>query len=385
MRALTGGQPQGHHDQRTQPGRAGPGAAQRGRPDGRVHPPPRARGRRWPATAAESGVDLVVTLGGDGTVNEAVNGLMTAGPAPADTGPRRLPALAVVPGGSTNVFARALGLPKRLGRGHQRDPGGAARPAGSRTIGLGRADDRYFTFCAGLGLDAAVVRRVEQARLRGPVVHARRCTSARRSASSSPGRTARHPPITLERPGEDGRGRAGHRDRAEHRTVDLPRRPPDQPQPGRLVRHRARRAWRCGQLHVPSTARTVTQILSRQAGPARAAGAAAARRRRSSPLVSSRPQAFQLDGDYLGEREKVRFIVRPRGATRNLLRTGTPGRAALTIALQTHVTKCRQCGRGPYYIDTELSAARVRASTAKPDKRGRELAHPPGLFSERPP
>src|SRR3954467_5369118 len=56
--------------------------------------------------AAESGVDVVVTLGGDGTVNEAVNGLMTAPAAYGGLpGPpaQRLPALAVVPGGSTNV------------------------------------------------------------------------------------------------------------------------------------------------------------------------------------------------------------------------------------------------------------------------------------------
>src|SRR5439155_5395233 len=113
------------------------------------------------AEAARDGLELVVTLGGDGTVNEAVNGLMTVG----DSAEER-PALAVVPGGSANVFARALGLPKDWteGTGVILE---ALREGRTRAIGLGRADDRYFTFFGGLGIDAEVVRRVERARLRG--------------------------------------------------------------------------------------------------------------------------------------------------------------------------------------------------------------------------
>src|SRR3954470_4441623 len=112
--------------------------------------------------AVEEHVDVVVALGGDGTVNEGVNGLLDAGPA------ERIPGLAVVPGGSTNVFARALGLPKDPveSTGVLLD---ALRHGRSRPIGLGRADDRYFTFCAGYGLDAEVVRRVERARFKGKV------------------------------------------------------------------------------------------------------------------------------------------------------------------------------------------------------------------------
>src|SRR4029453_3210339 len=119
--------------------------------------------------AAESGVDVVVTLGGDGTVNEAVNGLMTARAAlDGIAGPRAhaLPALAVVPGGSTNVFARALGLPRDWVDGTSVILE-ALRDGRHRVIGLGRPDDRYCTSAAGVGLGAAVVRRVEQARLRG--------------------------------------------------------------------------------------------------------------------------------------------------------------------------------------------------------------------------
>src|SRR3954451_21074248 len=63
----------------------------------------RGHGRELAAQAAAEGIDVVVTLGGDGTVNEAVNGLLAGGPGPQG------PTLAVVPGGSTNVFSRALG------------------------------------------------------------------------------------------------------------------------------------------------------------------------------------------------------------------------------------------------------------------------------------
>jgi diacylglycerol kinase family enzyme len=120
----------------------------------------RGHARELAAGAADDQLDLVVALGGDGTVNEVVNGLLRRGPAPD------VPALAVVPGGSTNVFARALGLP----RSPVEATGEilrALREGRSRRIGLGAADSRYFTFCAGVGLDAAVVRRVERRRCAG--------------------------------------------------------------------------------------------------------------------------------------------------------------------------------------------------------------------------
>jgi diacylglycerol kinase family enzyme len=153
--------------------------------------------------AAESGVDVVVTLGGDGTVNEAVNGLMAAEtPLAGRTAPPayRLPALAVVPGGSTNVFARALGLPPDWVEGTGAILAGM-RDGRYRVIGLGRADDRYFTFCAGVGLDAAVVRRVEQARVRGrtstPALYVRSMIGEFLSDEDR-----KSPPLSVERPGE---------------------------------------------------------------------------------------------------------------------------------------------------------------------------------------
>jgi diacylglycerol kinase family enzyme len=110
--------------------------------------------------AVTDGLDLVVALGGDGTVNEVVNGLLADGPIAG------LPALAVVPGGNANVFARALGLPASPveATGLLLD---ALRTGQRRSVSLGQADDRWFTFCAGLGLDAEVVRRVEAKRAGG--------------------------------------------------------------------------------------------------------------------------------------------------------------------------------------------------------------------------
>ncbi|MZD05456.1 diacylglycerol kinase family lipid kinase [Streptomyces sp. SID5785] len=158
--------------------------------------------------AAESkDIELVVALGGDGTVNEVVNGLLHQGP---DLD--RLPGLAVVPGGSTNVFARALGLPNHPveATGQLLD---ALREGRQRTVGLGLAagtpgtDDeavpsRWFTFSAGLGFDAGVVGRVEQQRERGKrSTHALYVRQVVRQFLGEQDR--RHGTITLERPGED--------------------------------------------------------------------------------------------------------------------------------------------------------------------------------------
>jgi diacylglycerol kinase family enzyme len=107
--------------------------------------------------ARAEGLEVVIALGGDGTVNEVVNGLLAEGPHPD------VPHLGVVPGGGANVFARALGIP--------RDPVeatgallGALRDGRRRDIGLGRIDERWFTFNAGLGWDAEVVELVDQRR-----------------------------------------------------------------------------------------------------------------------------------------------------------------------------------------------------------------------------
>lgn len=103
------------------------------------------------AGAAHEGFDVVVCLGGDGTLNEVANGLVGT----------KVP-LVPLPGGSTNVFARTVGLPNdpieatSLVLRHLED--GAA----PRRIGVGRVNGRAFISNAGIGLDAAVVRAVER-------------------------------------------------------------------------------------------------------------------------------------------------------------------------------------------------------------------------------
>jgi len=110
--------------------------------------------------AMRSNVDVVVALGGDGTVNEIVNGLLTDG---VHDG---VPALGIVPAGSTNVFARALGLPN--------DPIEATgvllealRAGRRRRVSVGRLDERWFVFAAGVGFDAAIIAGVERLRQKG--------------------------------------------------------------------------------------------------------------------------------------------------------------------------------------------------------------------------
>ena len=110
----------------------------------------RGHATRLAQGAAAEGVDVVVVLGGDGTVNEAANGL-----AGTHT------ALAPLPGGSTNVFARTIGLPDDPVEATAALLDALARRSIER-VGLGSVDGRYFLFNVGLGFDAAVVARVEQ-------------------------------------------------------------------------------------------------------------------------------------------------------------------------------------------------------------------------------
>jgi diacylglycerol kinase family enzyme len=100
-------------------------------------------------SAAAEGYDVVVSFGGDGTVNEAANGLVGS-----------QTALTCLPGGSNNVVAKLLGIPTDVvdATEHLLHLADRWQP---RTVDLGLVNGRYFAFAAGMGLDASVVERVD--------------------------------------------------------------------------------------------------------------------------------------------------------------------------------------------------------------------------------
>lgn len=110
----------------------------------------RGHATRLAQGAANDGADIVVVLGGDGTLNEAANGL-----AGTHT------ALAPLPGGSTNVFSRTIGLPDDPIEATGALLDALARKS-IRRVGLGSVNGRYFLFHASMGFDAAVVQQVER-------------------------------------------------------------------------------------------------------------------------------------------------------------------------------------------------------------------------------
>lgn len=260
--------------------------------------------------AAAEGVDLLIALGGDGTVNECVNGLLEHGPA-ADG-----PALAVVPGGSTNVFARALGLPNDPveATGQILD---ALREHRRRTVGLSTADGRWFTFCAGMGLDAEVVTDVERRRSGG------RPASGGLFLRTSLDRFYRYtereqPALSVRLGGPDGAG--------------------DEVQTGlflAIVQNTAPWTYLRGiainpcpdasfdtgldlfalkRLRTLSTLRHLRQIVQPGAVPK---GNDTVLRHDQAELVvwADRPTALQLDGEPVGERMSVRFVAHPHALT----------------------------------------------------------------------
>lgn len=258
------------------------------------------------AQARSDGLDVVLVLGGDGTVNEVVNGLLADGPAPG------VPYLAIVPGGSTNVLARALGLPRDAAEsvGVVLD---ALRTGRRRTVGLGRADGRWFTFGAGFGLDAEVVAEVERRRAAGTPASAALYvgTGVRRFFA---GGRRREPALRLELPGAPAV--TGLRLVIVTNTAPwtyLGNRPVDPaPQAGFDT---GLDVFALRPLGTASMLRHLRQIFTTDGRPPRGRHVVNLHDLHQVTVVATRPTAFELDGDFLGMRSRVELEAVPKALT----------------------------------------------------------------------
>lgn len=100
--------------------------------------------------AATLGMEMVVAAGGDGTINDVIQGLVGS-----------KTALGVLPMGTVNVWAREVGIPMHTLLARE-----ALLLGSRRRVDLGKAGDRYFLLMAGIGFDAEVALHAEQSRLK---------------------------------------------------------------------------------------------------------------------------------------------------------------------------------------------------------------------------
>jgi diacylglycerol kinase family enzyme len=253
--------------------------------------------------AAQEGYDVVVAFGGDGTVNEAANGL-----AGSNT------PLTCLPGGRTNVFCRILGIPTDVVDATEHLLG-LADDWQPRAVDLGVLNDRHFLFSAGVGLDASVVQRVDaHPRLKARVGEYYYAWVATRTFTR---RYLFHPP-RLEARFTDEVAVAGVTVLAQnaapytyfgHRQVDMGEGASlDSGDLAGVVLTRA------SPLEIP----TITwRALS--------ARARVAKHRKVHPFagirsftvrsLDDRPLPLQVDGDYIGEANEAAFSVKPGGLT----------------------------------------------------------------------
>jgi diacylglycerol kinase family enzyme len=262
--------------------------------------------------AAAAHAELIIVLGGDGSINEVVNGVMDT-PGPNGAGPGGdgstggPPLIAVIPGGGANVLARALGLPVDAAAAIRRVREVIA--AGRyRTIGLGLAGDRYFTFSAGLGMDAETVREVERLRAEG-----------RRESTPLFLRTMmrqyyrtdrRRPALTLERNGQPPIGDL-FLTIVTNRSPwtyfrDRPLLPVPNPDFNSGLDVLALR-----RLRMTTIFNAVGQMLYIRSRPPRGRDMLSVLGSESLTVRSARPIAFQVDGEYLGETKAVKFQFVP--------------------------------------------------------------------------
>jgi diacylglycerol kinase family enzyme len=259
------------------------------------------------ADAVAGGTEVVAVLGGDGTVNEVVNGLRGSSAA-----------LGLLGGGRVNVVARGLGLPA--------DPDRAVArllellAAGSRRhLSLGVADERCFALNAGLGLGGAIVREVER-RQRAKQLYGDRAYVAAGLKALLVDYDREHPHLTVHL--ADGRLLRGFFTLVGNGDpfTYLGRRP-FRPTPGA--------AWEGGldllvgqTMATGSLAKALTGMLSPHPRAGYPSMPVLHDLERFS-LTADIPLPFQLDGEYVGDRTSVAF-----GCLRSALCVIAPQRRA---------------------------------------------------------
>lgn len=279
--------------------------------------------------AAAADADLIIVHGGDGSINEVVNGVMSrdgtgesgtgessagesgtggSGTGGSGAGPQGRPLIAIIPGGGANVLARSLGLPVGAAAAIRRLRESLAASR-YRTIGLGLAGDRYFTFSAGLGWDAEVVGEVDRLRAEG---HRESATLFLRTMVRTYYRATdrRRPALTLERDGEPPVGDLFMTiitNRSPwtylHSRAVLPVPNPDFSSGLDVLAMR--------RLRMVRLVGAVGQMLYIRSRPPRGRDLMSVLGSESLAVRSSRPIALQVDGEYLGETEAVKFQFVP--------------------------------------------------------------------------
>ncbi|MEE6169004.1 MULTISPECIES: diacylglycerol/lipid kinase family protein [unclassified Mycolicibacterium] len=258
--------------------------------------------------ATRDGVDVLIVHGGDGTVNEVVNGILghSGGRPDADAAP----AVAVVPGGSANVFARALGIsPDPIEATNQLvDLLSDYRRGGKwRRIGLMDCGERWAVFTAGMGVDGAVVAAVEAQRAKGRKVTASRYirVAVREVLASA----RRDPELTLHLPGAEPVPGV--------HFVFVSNSSPWTYANSRPVWTNPDTTFETGlgvfattSMNVWANLKLVRQMVSRKP---RIAGKHLIRNDdvTSVTVTSDTPVACQIDGDYVGLRETMTFTAVP--------------------------------------------------------------------------
>jgi diacylglycerol kinase family enzyme len=250
--------------------------------------------------AAREGYDVVVAFGGDGTVNEVVNGL-----AGSET------PVSVLPGGATNVYVRMLGIPNDVvdATEHLLALADTWQP---RAIDVARVNDRWFSFSAGAGLDASVVERVDRhpelKAKHGPWFYA---TSA---VALFMERYVINPPrISVEVAGRTVQGVSCMVQNGQPYTY-FKRRPVTLAPGAQLDSGDLSGAVleRASPIDVPTVA---YRALSRKApiGGHRRVTAFDGVHELRVRSVDDRPVPLQVDGDYIGAETEAQFALRPGG------------------------------------------------------------------------